>query len=610
MIALLVIGPAAIAWLVWLMRAALVAARMYQIEEYEAPRFLAWGRQRAWLWPRAILAASAAVLIVGLLTPLLPTDLGRIGMGVGWLLGSVLLLHMLWRSLRFLAWEHQRAWLWSTATLVASIAVLIVGLLALLLPADLGRIGLGVAWLVGALLLHMLWRSLPAKKALVYTPRMRRILCTGLVLTLLITTALITLILTTPIIVSAIIVVLCCLLAPGMILLLMLAGNMLMIPVEAQVRQGFVRRARARITTYKPFVIGITGSYGKTSTKNIMAQLLVPHKRTLPTPKSFNTLMGITRAINENLEPKYELFLVEMDAYNIGEIAKMCDLVEPQVGMITSVGPQHLERFGSIERIADALYELVASLPAGSPAVIYGGESMSALLAERAKRAGYRAVRYGIEGEQGTPFDVMASDIVVDEHASHFTWRWVAEDLELRVSIPLLGRHNILNVSAALAVVHLLGLPVAQAARDAIRLEPAQHRLQLMPSQGGITVIDDSYNANPVGVHNGLDVLAQMRGKAKILVTPGMVELGSVEEAENKRFGEHAAQVCKHVILVGAQQTQPVLAGLQESGFPSEHIHIVETLEEVTAMLGRIAKPGDVVLFANDLPDTYLELKA
>jgi UDP-N-acetylmuramoyl-tripeptide--D-alanyl-D-alanine ligase len=199
---------------------------------------------------------------------------------------------------------------------------------------------------------------------------------------------------------------------------------------------------------------------------------------------------------------------------------------------------------------------------------------------------------------------------VVDERASHFTWHWPAESLEFRVSIPLLGQHNILNVSAALAVVHLLGLSAAQAARDALRLEPAQHRLQLMPSKGGITVIDDSYNANPVGVHNGLDVLAQMRGHAKILVTPGMVELGSIEEAENKRFGEHAAQVCNHVILVGAQQTKPIFAGLQESGFSSESIHIVNTLEEVTATLGQIAKPGDVVLFANDLPDTYVALKS
>lgn len=547
MIAPSVIGLAAIIWLIWIIREGLVAARMYQIEEYEAPRFLAWGCQRTWLWP--------------------------------------------------------------TATLVASVATLIVELLTLTLPMDLGRIDIGISWLVGVTLLHLLWQGLPAKKSLVYTSRMCRLLGAGLVLTLLITCGLVTLMLTTPIVVSAILVALSCLLVPGLVLLLILGGNMLMVPVEAQIRRSFVRRARSRIAAYKPFVIGIAGSYGKTSTKNIMAQLLAPHKRTLPTPKSFNTLMGITRTINENLEPNHELFIVEMDAYNPGEIAEMCELVKPQVGVITSVGPQHLERFGSLARITDSLYELVASLPPTSPAVIYGGDSTSAILAERAIDAGYRVVRYGLESELDAPFDVMASDIVVDEHASHFTWSWLAEGLEFRVSIPLLGQHNILNVSAALAVIHLLGLPVVQVVHNAIRLEPVQHRLQLMPSKGGITVIDDSYNANPVGVHNGLDVLAQIPGRAKILVTPGMVELGSIEEAENKCFGKHAAQVCQHVILVGAQQTKPILTGLQESGFSPEHIHVVNTLEEVTATLGQIAKPGDVVLFANDLPDTYLELK-
>jgi len=214
-----------------------------------------------------------------------------------------------------------------------------------------------------------------------------------------------------------------------------------------------------------------------------------------------------------------------------------------------------------------------------------------------------------MDGEDAGPLDVIASDISVDDRATRFTWRWPAEGLEQRVAIPLLGQHNILNVSAAIAVIHLLGLPVAEAARDALRLEPAPHRLQLIPSPGGMTIIDDSYNANPVGVHNGLEVLRQMRGRHKILVTPGLVELGAVEEAENRRFGEHAATVCDHAILVGARQTQPIAEGLRAGGLPAERTHVVETLDEVTATLARIAGPGDVALFANDLPDTYLSLK-
>ncbi len=390
---------------------------------------------------------------------------------------------------------------------------------------------------------------------------------------------------------------------------ILIAANWLLRPVEARIQAGYVSRARAKYTRIAPLTIGIAGSYGKTSVKYILATLLRPAMETLPTPKSYNTLMGVTRTINENLEPRHKAFVVEMDAYGPGEIAAMCRLTPPTIAVVTSIGPQHLERFGAIERISDAIFELIAALPPGAPAVIYGGEPRSAALADRAAAAGYRALRYGMEDEGVGPLDIIAADIQVDARATRFTWRWPAEKLEQRVTIPLLGRHNILNVSAALAVLHLLGIPVDEAARDALRLEAAPHRLQPIHSPGGMTIIDDSYNANPVGVRNGLDALQQAPGRHKILVTPGMVELGAVEEEENRRYGEYAAKICDDVILVGARRTRPIAEGLRAGGLSDERIHVVETLDEVTATLGAIAGPGDVALFANDLPDTYAALK-
>ena len=547
MIGIVAIVVAALAWLGWLARAGLMGARMYQIEEYEGPRLLAWGRQRAWLTPNATLAGAALALVIALI--------------------------------------------------------------GLALPGDWPRGLAGLAWLAGAALAMALWRPLPAKKALVYTQRMRRILGVSAALALIAAALLAWALLALPASVALFGGVVILLGAPLVTLPLLIAANYILKPVEARIQAGFVARARARYQRLAPLTIGVAGSYGKTSTKHILAALLQPAMETLPTPKSYNTLMGVTRSINEYLEPRHRAFVVEMDAYDVGEIAAMCRLVDPTIAMVTSVGPQHLERFGTIERIADAMYELIAALPAGAPAVIYGGEALSAGLAERAATAGYRVVRYGLEGENAGPLDVVASDISVDERATRFTWRWPAEGLEQRVAIPLLGQHNILNVSAALAVIHLLGLPVDEAARDALRLEATPHRLQVIPSPGGMTIIDDSYNANPVGVHNGLEALRQMHGRHKILVTPGLVELGAVEEAENRRFGEHAAAVCDEVILVGAHQTQPIAEGLRAGGLPAERTHVVESLDEVTAMLARIAGPGDVALFANDLPDTYLALK-
>ena len=540
---------AALVWLGWMTRAGLMGARMYQIEEYEAPRLLVWGRQRAWLAPSATLAGAALALLVGL---------------AGFQLFGV----PAWRTIA------------------------------------------GLAWLAGSALALALWRPLPAKKSLVYTQRMRRILGVAAALAIILAALLVwTLLAGVSNGLSRILGAIILLASPLVVLPLLIAANWLLKPVEARIQAGFVRRARAKYSQLAPLTIGVAGSYGKTSTKHILAALLQPAMETLPTPKSYNTLMGVTRTINESLEPRHRAFVVEMDAYDVGEIAAMCRLVDPTIAVITSVGPQHLERFGVVERIADALYELVAALPAGAPAVIYGGEALSAGLAERAAKDGYRVVRYGMEGDEAGPLDVIASDISVDERATRFTWRWPAEGLEQRVAIPLLGQHNILNVSAALAVIHLLGLPVDEAARDALRLEATPHRLQVIRSPGGMTIIDDSYNANPVGVHNGLEALRQMQGRHKILVTPGLVELGSVEAAENRRFGEHAATVCDEVILVGARQTQPIAEGLRAAGLPAARMHIVESLDEVTATLARIAGPGDVALFANDLPDTYLALK-
>ncbi len=162
------------------------------------------------------------------------------------------------------------------------------------------------------------------------------------------------------------------------------------------------------------------------------------------------------------------------------------------------------------------------------------------------------------------------------------------------------------NVSAALAAVLTLGYSIDDAIATAASLEQVEHRLEVMATSGPLTVIDDSYNANPVGVHNGLEVLAAMPCAHKFLITPGLVELGSVEDAENRRYGEHAAKVCDHVIVMSAKTSAALCAGLRDGGLGEDHMHVVETLADATALLQRLSVPGDVVLFANDLPDTYL----
>jgi UDP-N-acetylmuramoyl-tripeptide--D-alanyl-D-alanine ligase len=537
-------GAAGAAWLALLSRASLVAARMYQIEEYEARRLLAWGASRAWLLHRsAILAAGAAAIA----TVFALTDLGRQGL----------------------------------------------------------RVVIAAAWILGLGAGQLWWRWLPPKKELVYTPRLRRLLGSTAFLALLLAAGVCLTLQLAPSWIAGIVLTALGLATPVLSMALLVAANGLNSPVEARVRRGFLRRARTRLDRFQPLVIAVAGSYGKTSTKHILAHMLERYGATLATPKSFNTLMGVCRTVNDVLEERHRTFIVEMDAYAPGEIASICALVRPRHALITSVGPQHLERFHSIGRIADALYETVDALPADGFAVVYVGDETTAALATRAKQAGHEVIRYGVrDGSQ--ELDVVADHVQITGNGSHFTWSWPAAGLSHDLTVPLLGRHQVLNVTAALATVQRLGLPLRAALEAVASLRPVDHRLQPVLTGNAITVIDDSYNANPVGVHNGLEVLAEMDARRRILVTPGLVELGSVEDDENRRYGEHAARVCDHVIVMEARPGRALREGLRAGGMSEDRIHVVHSLAEATAVIGRIAAAGDAVLFANDLPDTYL----
>jgi UDP-N-acetylmuramoyl-tripeptide--D-alanyl-D-alanine ligase len=539
---LVVLGAAAWLWL--LARATLVAARMYQIEEYEAGRLFAWGGRRAWLLHRAVLVAAVAPAAV-------------------------------------------------------TIAVLVDPSAASLRPLFAGT------WLAGALVAQPAWKWLPPKKALVFTPRLRRLLGTAAVLAVLAAAGVCVAVLLAPVWFAGALVVVATAGTTLLSMVLLVAANGVNRPAEARVRAGFLRAARRRIKQVDPLVIAVAGSYGKTSTKHILAHFLEQYGTTLATPKSFNTLMGVSRTINDLLEDRHRTFIVEMDAYAPGEIASICALVRPRHALLTSVGPQHLERFGSVDRIADALYETLDALPAAGFAVVYAGDAATTALATRARAMGREVISYGIEGD-AVDLDVVAEDVQITGGGSRFTWRWPIAGLRHEVTVPLLGRHQVLNVSAALAAVHRLGLPLEPALGAAITLAPVDHRLQPVPTGNAITVIDDSYNANPVGVHNGLEVLGELDARQRILVTPGLVELGALEDDENRRYGEHAARVCDHVIVMDARPARALREGLRAGGMADDHIHVVRSLAEATAVIGRIATAGDAVLFANDLPDTYL----
>jgi UDP-N-acetylmuramoyl-tripeptide--D-alanyl-D-alanine ligase len=385
---------------------------------------------------------------------------------------------------------------------------------------------------------------------------------------------------------------------------LLTTSDRLMAPVQATINSRFTRKARARLDAVAPVVIGVTGSYGKTSTKFAIARLLGGAKTVFATPGSYNTPMGVVRAINEGLEDTHRQVVIEMGAYREGDIAELCDFARHSIGVLTAIGPAHLERFGSMEAIKRAKYEIVQKLPRDGIAVMNTDDLNVRALADRT--TGVPVIRYGLD-RAGEP-DVTATD---HSYSSEGTTATIvdADGAELTMKTRLLGEHAIQFILAGVAVARSLGIPLADLGPRIEALEPVEHRLQLIKGAGGVTVIDDAFNSNPAGAAAALEVLADLDASDVnqiVVVTPGIVELGELQAEANERFGRHAATVADHLVVVGRLNREAIVRGA--SG-PGENLRaeviVVDTLEEATERLRTLLQPGDVVLFENDLPDQY-----
>ncbi len=373
-------------------------------------------------------------------------------------------------------------------------------------------------------------------------------------------------------------------------------SNWLLTPVQKAINNGYVRSAK-KLLAAKPdmTIIGVTGSFGKTSVKYMLHAFLNTTYNTLMTPESYNTPMGVVKTIRGQLSPAHEMFICEMGARHVGDIQEICDIVHPKHGVVTAIGPAHLETFGNMDNIANTKFELLRALPADGFSFVNADDETIAAQ----DMTGLTVVRYGF-GDA----DYRASELAVDRGGSSFVLT-LPDGTTQAMRTPLIGRHNVLNIVGAMAVAHKLGVAVGQLARAALTLKAVPHRLELK-QQGEFTIIDDAFNANPTGAKAALDTLALVDGY-KILVTPGMVELGEREEELNKAFGVQAAAVCDCVILVGEQQTKPIAEGLAEAGYEPTKLIVVKTIQEAFARLRALDSGGQpkVALLENDLPDNY-----
>ena len=372
-------------------------------------------------------------------------------------------------------------------------------------------------------------------------------------------------------------------------------------PIEKFVYKYYETKAKKKLRSMNHLkVIGITGSYGKTSSKNILNDILNLKYITRPTPKNLNTEYGLMITINNYLDKFDEVFIAEMGAYKKGEIKKLCDMVHPKYGILTRIGLAHLETFGSAENIMKTKFELIESLPDDGIAVLNGDDPKQLSYPIKSK---CKKVWIGIDNKD---VDIYAENISCNYKGSKFDVVFKEDNKRYSFETKLLGNHNIYNILAGIALGREFGMSISELEKGVKKVKPIESRLELR-NYGYMYQINDAYNSNPVGAQAALDVLAMMPGK-KVVVTPGMTELGEKEEELNQIFGNQISKVADYVILVGEKRTKPIFKGIIEGDFDKEKIYVVNSVYDAYTLLQSMSTDKALyALFENDLPDLYNE---
>lgn len=346
-------------------------------------------------------------------------------------------------------------------------------------------------------------------------------------------------------------------------------------------------------------IVGITGSYGKTSSKHIVNDILNVKYNSFKSPKNFNTLYGIINTINNYMDKFNDIFVVEMGAFHRGDIKAICNLVKPKYGILTKIGTAHLDSFGSTLNIQKGKFELIESLPNDGVAILNKDDEMQV---NYKLKNNPKIIWIAVDNDKA---DVRATNIKYSRDGMKFDVLFKGDKNKYSFETKLLGEANIYNILAGIALGDELGLSKEELILGVRKIEVIEHRLELKKYKH-VNLIDDAYNSNPIGAKMALDVLKIMPG-TKIIVTPGMIELADKQYELNLEFGKQIASVCDEVILVGKDQTKPILDGLKIADFNESKIHIINDVKEAFKIIDRNNNEEMYVLLENDLPDLFNE---
>ena len=368
------------------------------------------------------------------------------------------------------------------------------------------------------------------------------------------------------------------------------------LPIEEAIKKHYENDARKKLNKLDHITkIGITGSYGKTSTKNIINDIISENYFTLITPASYNTPMGITRTIREQLKPIHQLFVCEMGADKVGDISYLMEFVKPRFGIVTSIGPQHLATFKSMENIINEKMQEIEMLPIGGVGFV---NLDNEYIANYHVKNNCKIVSVGIENENA---DYVAKNIKYTKDGSSFTVRINKKNYKFTTS--LLGKHNITNILIGIALAIELNISIDDIVKNVKMIKQVNHRLEVKKINE-FTFIDDAFNSNPVGSKMALDVLSLMPGR-RVIVTPGMIDLGSKQDEINYEFGEYMLNKADYVLLVGEKQTKQIYKGLNDCGYNMNNVIVFDNVKQAINYVYGKFSVSDTILLENDLPDAF-----
>lgn len=375
----------------------------------------------------------------------------------------------------------------------------------------------------------------------------------------------------------------------------LLLGLITLRPYEYFNRIRVKKLIKAKISKLKKgglVVIGITGSYGKTTTKNYLYEFLKTKFQVLKTPESYNTLFGIYQVVDLELDEHYDFFICEMGAYKRGEIKELCDVLLPDHGILIGINEQHLERFGSLENTTKAKFELIEALPKNGLKVINGDDP---IIKGSYKTYVADPIFYGSASSINSISGIAQKD-------GRISCRMCLEgkSFELK-NLKIIGSGNISNALAASVMASSLCINHASIKKTLEELNPVAHRLEISTKSDGTIVIDDAYSSNVAGFKVALDVLASFGQRYKILVTPGIVELGAATESVHRDLSVLAEKICDYCIFVGDNIRTRSLA----QAFPQKKHMFIDSITELAKAIKQLNTQTPVVLIENDLPENY-----